>query len=124
VGEEESDNLSIFQRFYFCVAEALTQRPTAEIRHKAATADLLKELSYVRAEVLRECRGLQKSSPETGNDEPLIETHPSSNESDPSLLAQRRRLLFLFVKDLSSGVSGEALSIKSERDCSVGSLKV
>jgi hypothetical protein len=38
-------------------------------------------------------------------------------------LAQRRRLLFLFVKDLSSGVSGEALLIKSERDCSVGSLK-
>jgi hypothetical protein len=121
--DEESDNLSICQRIYICVAEALTQRPSAEIRHKAATADLLKELSYVRAEVLRECRGFQKTSSETDRDESLIETDPSSQESDPSLLAQRRRLLFLFVKDLSSGVSGEALSVKSERDRSVGSLK-
>jgi hypothetical protein len=33
--------------------------------------------------------------------------------------SKRRRMLFLFVKDLSSGVSGEALSSKSERDSSL-----
>jgi hypothetical protein len=89
--------------------------------------DLLKELSHVRAEVVRECRGLQESSSESDaandHDQAMIEIDPSSNEGDSSVLAQRRRLLFLFVKDLSSGVSGEALSTKSERDCSVGSLK-
>jgi hypothetical protein len=105
------------------VAEALTQRPRAEIRHKAATTDLLKELSHVRAEVLRECRGLQIFSSGADNDESMIDADPNSHERKQSLLAQRRRLIFLFVKDLSSGVSGETLSIKSERDCLAGSLK-
>jgi hypothetical protein len=44
-----------------------------------------------------------------------------SNEDDAMMLTKRRRLLFLFVKDLSHGVSGEMLSTKAERDSSVAS---
>jgi hypothetical protein len=125
VGEENS-NQSIFEIIYYRVAEVITQLPTAQIRHKAATTALLKKLSHVRAVVLQECRAFHESSSEPGNDQPIIDTDPSSNtneDGDLRVLLQRRRLLFLFVKDLSSGVSGEALSAKSERDCSVGLFK-
>jgi hypothetical protein len=72
-------------------------------QHDEVTADLVKELGKVRNRVQREYRRLKG-------------LRTRNEEKDSVALAKRKRLLFLFVKDLSSGVSREVLSGKSQRD--------
>jgi hypothetical protein len=67
------------------------------------TADLVKELGKVRSRVYQEYQILKG-------------LRTRNEEKDSVALAKRKRLLYLFVKDLSSGVSGEVLSGKSQRD--------
>jgi hypothetical protein len=74
-------------------------------RSDEETKDLMKELGRVRKEVFREYRTLEG----LGGDE-------EEEEEELVTLTKRQRLLFLFVKDVSSGVSGEMLSSKSQRD--------
>jgi hypothetical protein len=82
-----------------------------EILHTEAVKDLMTELSHVRKQVFRETLWFQRT--ESANKWPR----------EWLVLVKRRRLLLLFMKDLATGVSGEALATKSERDCSVGSSK-
>jgi hypothetical protein len=63
--------------------------------------DLMKELRKVRTEVLHESQRLKRY------------------EGENNLLKKRKRLIYLFVKDLSSGVSGEVLSSKYQRDSEI-----
>jgi hypothetical protein len=91
------------------VTEVALQKPNADALHAEAVSDLTDEVSRVRHEVLKEYRWMQKL---------LVK---GSNEDDAMMLTKRRRLLFLFVKDLSHGVSGEMLSTKADRDSSVAS---
>jgi hypothetical protein len=73
--------------------------------------EILKELARVRKEVSLEYEDF------------LSQSHGSEDE----LVMQktkRKRLLFLFVKDLSSGVSGEVLANKVQRDSMSMSLKI
>jgi hypothetical protein len=76
--------------------------------------DLMRELSHIRGEVSREYNGLKRLSLKDNND-----ITDGSSQVDRVQLEKRRRILFLFVKDLSSGVSKDALSSKSERDSSL-----
>jgi hypothetical protein len=89
------------------LTDILFRRSNTDL-HKEAVEDLLKEISAVRKEVQKEYRWLQ--SFDKINDE-------------RSLLDQRRRLLHLFIRDLSSGVCGEMLAEKSQRDSLVASSK-
>jgi hypothetical protein len=74
--------------------------------HQETVKDVMKELSHVRKVVYREIKGLKMLD---------------SNDDDPNLirLAKKKRLLYLFMKDLSVGISGEALSNKNNRDISM-----
>jgi hypothetical protein len=74
-------------------------RKSFSAQHEELTADLVTELGKVRNGVLREYQRLNELR--------------GAEEKD---LVKRKRLLYLFVKDLSSGVSGEMLSSKSQRD--------
>jgi hypothetical protein len=71
--------------------------------HKEVTTDLVRELGNVRQEVFQEHQRLRR----WGN---------ISNEKNLATLAMKKRLMFLFVRDLTSGVSGEVLWGKSQRD--------
>jgi hypothetical protein len=72
-------------------------------QHEQTTTDLVKDLGRVRKEVAREYRRLEG-----------LET--SYEDLGLASLRRRKRLLCLFVRDLSSGVSGEVLANKSQRD--------
>jgi hypothetical protein len=80
-------------------------------QHEEITADLVKELGKVRMTVLREYQRLQGL---VGSD--AGEVSHSNEEKDLVSMARRKRLLLLFVKDLSSGLGGDVLSSKSRRD--------
>lgn len=64
--------------------------------------DLLEELSTIRQQVFREYKWFQ---------------------NDRNLIIQRKRLIYLFIKDLSSSVCGEVLASKTERDMFRANLK-
>jgi hypothetical protein len=71
--------------------------------------DLLRELGKVRKEVVEEYQIFKKLSG--------AETCHRSNETVELVrVLQRKKLLCLFVQDLSNGVSGEVLASKSRRD--------
>jgi hypothetical protein len=99
----DSDNRSAFEIIGEHVTEVISQRSSADIRQTEAIKDVLKEISVVRKEVAREEQWFQQ----------FFES------SQPNEIEQRKRLLFLFIKDLSNGVSESALSNKSQRDRSV-----
>jgi hypothetical protein len=92
--------------------EIVSRRQAADNYHKETTTvtDLMKELSEIRKEVTHEYQWFQGFGQEVHDRESII-------------LAKRKRLLFLFVKDLATGVSGETLSNKSLRDASVVSSR-
>jgi hypothetical protein len=73
-------------------------------------SDVMKELTSVRKEVSREYQWFQ-SSPD------------NDNSTSSSLEERRKRLLYLFVKDLSPGLSGEVVASKQERDSMMSSLR-
>jgi hypothetical protein len=75
------------------------------------TKDLLKELGKVKKDVLLEYQRLEELS-------------GSNTEKDLVTRTMRKRLLYLFVRDLSSGVSGEVLSSKFRRDSQMGAGSV
>jgi hypothetical protein len=79
--------------------------------HEEAVKDLMKELTRVRREVSREYQWLEgfgvkkvRSNGETGVDE--------------QMMMQRKRLIYLFVKDMSrsGAVGGDMISSKAHRD--------
>jgi hypothetical protein len=72
-------------------------------QHEETMLDLVKELGRVKKEVLLEYRRLQELG---------------ASDEDPDLVPLRKgkRLLCLFVRDLSSGLTGEVLASKSQRD--------
>jgi hypothetical protein len=72
-------------------------------QHEEVTKDLLRELGKVRKEVLRENQRME-------------EIEAVAEEKEMVALMMRKRLLYLFMKDLSNGVSGEVLSSKFRRD--------
>jgi hypothetical protein len=78
-----------------------SQLSKSSSQEEEVAADLVKELGKLRNGVLGEYRRLQGLGGE---------------EMDRVTLEKRKRLLFLFVKDMSSEVSGEVLSVKSQRD--------
>jgi hypothetical protein len=82
----------------------LTRLTSNNLTHSTAQHNLLKELSLVRKEVYREYRWFKEGAEISFVDKAACQE------------AKRRRLLFLFMKDLTSGVSGEVLSNKSQRD--------
>jgi hypothetical protein len=80
-------------------------------QHREVTTDLLKVLGKVRKEVLLEYQSLK----ELGGPTEIL----SMKEKDLVELKKRKRLLCLFVKDLSSRASGEVVSSKSQRDSQI-----
>jgi hypothetical protein len=82
----------------------LARLASGDNTHSTVQQNLAKELAVVRREVFEEYRWLKE-----GADRVYV-------NKDACLEAKRLRLLYLFVKDLSSGVSGEVLSKKAERD--------
>jgi hypothetical protein len=78
--------------------------------------DLLKEISEVRKKVHREYQWLQGLG--LGDN---LTKGVSAVEEETVVLAKRKRLLYLFVEDLSSGICGEVLTEKSQRDSLVSS---
>ncbi len=82
-----------------------------------AMEDLLYELSCVRKSVYLEYqhfRSLQEKLNENKKNNEDTNTKP--NEEVDHLNHQRKRLLYLFVRDLTKGVSGEVLENKERRD--------
>ena len=70
--------------------------------------DLCQELSRVRKAVFRE-QHLMKHTSSRSRD-------VRAKRDQVSLLSRRKRLMYLFVKDLSSGICGEVLANKAQRD--------
>jgi hypothetical protein len=95
--EEDLIPQSISSRF-------LSLFSSREVTQATAQENLLKELSLVRKEVQREYEWFKEGVEKLFVDQKLCEE------------ARKRRLLYLFVKDLSSGVSGDVLSNKSQID--------
>jgi hypothetical protein len=83
-------------------------------------SDLMKELTSVRKEVSREYQWFQSLSIEKETSLTL----PSQSQSSSSLHMIRKRLLYLFVKDLTVGVSKDVLSDKATRDSLLASMKI
>ena len=79
--------------------------------------DLMKELRVVREEVFREYQKL-KILEQTNSSNKNSNNNNNNDEKRMILLnnRKRKRLIYLFVKDLSRGVSGEVLSNKSQRE--------
>jgi hypothetical protein len=103
------------------LTEVVLNRPKGETLHKNTVKDLAQEISSVRREVCREYKWMQVLGSKLGHDRRRANGGLKNEVS--VMLTKRRRLLFLFVQDLSSGVSGEMLSMKSQRDSSVMSSK-
>jgi hypothetical protein len=82
----------------------LSRLTSRDVTQSTAQHNLLKELSAVRKAVYREYQWFKEGAEKLFVDKAACEE------------AKRRRLLFLFMKDLTSGVSGEVLSNKSQRD--------
>jgi hypothetical protein len=89
----------------------LTPLPKTKGSSLGAVQDLMDEVSRVRSEVSKESKWMQG----------LVSSR--SRENDAFTLIKRRRLMFLFLKDLSHGVSGGMLSTKAERDSSVATSR-
>jgi hypothetical protein len=85
-------------------SKVLSRLASRDSTHSTVQQNLAKELAVVRREVFEEYCWLKE-----GADRVYVNT-------EACLEAKRLRLLYLFVKDLSSGVSGEVLSKKAERD--------
>jgi hypothetical protein len=78
-----------------------------------AIEDLMKELSRVRREVSKEYDWLKERSAAAG----------AAVEVGDEIYAKRKKLMSLFMKDLTSGVGGDVLSNKIQRDSMTMSLK-
>jgi hypothetical protein len=85
--------------------------------------DLTNEVSQVRKEVSHEYKWMQALGSRSGLDRRRVHADVCGPSEISVMLAKRRRLMFLFVKDLSRGVSGEMLLTKYEKDASVASSK-
>jgi hypothetical protein len=103
--------------------DVVLNRPQAEILHKDAVKDLANEVSHVRKEVSREYKWMHGLGISRDSRRTTVKAIGSSVEISITL-ARRRRLLFLFVQDLSNGLSGEMLSMKSQRDSTSASSKI
>ncbi len=77
--------------------------------------DLLFELSSVRKCVYREYQWFKSVGLDDSQGEKNEETE-CKGDIHPQLIHQKRRLLYLFVRDLTKGVSGEVLENKERRD--------
>jgi hypothetical protein len=88
---------------------------TASSRHAAVVEDLIKELSRVRKEVSGEYQWLSERKEGGGVDEKV---HPTAQTM------KRRRLLYLLMKDLSSGVSGDVIANKVQRDSVAMAMRI
>jgi hypothetical protein len=85
-------------------SKLLSRLASQDSTHSIVQQNLAKELAAVRREVFEEYHWFKE-----GADRVYA-------NKDACLEAKRLRLLYLFVKDLSSGVSGEVLSKKARRD--------
>lgn len=102
-----------------CFARIFFIESSKDFLHKEVIVDLMKVLSDVRTEVFGEHRWFLTSGNGSKNNERLTSVHPvAQTEVDDSLvsLSKRNRLLYLFVRDLTSGVSGDVLAGKMQRD--------
>jgi hypothetical protein len=81
--------------------ELLSEYWSSTSPHEEVMKDLMKELRSVRMGVLSEYQRLKRY------------------EEDKNLLKKRKRLIYLFVKDLSRGVSGDVLFNKYQRDSEI-----
>jgi hypothetical protein len=86
---------------------------TTESRHKDTVQDLIEELAHIRTEASRECQYMQK-----------IDDTSAADDQEIILLTKRKRLLYLFMKDLAVGVSESILSNQAQRASSPISLLV
>jgi hypothetical protein len=105
--EDKSDNESKDLKVLTRVTQLITSISKTDPQHEEAMKDLIEELAVVRKEVFREYHRLKGL-------EGVDNLNPQNEEID--LLMKRKRLIYLFVKDMSSGVSGEELSSKAQRD--------
>jgi hypothetical protein len=83
---------------------------SAETRLREIIDDLRKELLRVRRVVYRE----QNLMKHTGASKRSRDMKAKSDQL--ALLSKRKRLMYLFVRDLSSGICGEVLANKAQRD--------
>lgn len=98
------------------IASVQSLRFSRDASHQNAMSDLMQELASVRKEVSHEYQWFL--SAEKG----AFTTELQSQSS--SLRILRKRLLYLFVKDLTVGVSRDVLSDKAARDAMLASMKV
>jgi hypothetical protein len=94
----------------------LQRSQSEDLHHQEAVEDLITELHLVRKEASDEFRQFvqyDKLSSFAANLPSPASL--SSSGTEAAILLKRKRLLYLFVKDLSSGVSEEVLTNKSER---------
>jgi hypothetical protein len=75
--------------------------------------DLMKELSRMRKEVSLEYKWFKGDTGKTLDNETVFQTKKR----------QRKRMLFLFLKDLANGVSGDVMSSKVQRDSMAVAMK-
>jgi hypothetical protein len=111
------------------VKSTLSRSQSGEVHHQEAVEDLLTELSFVRKEASDEFYQFLQYDKLSSLATSLSSPSGSSSSCSPAqgataVLFKRRRLLYLFVKDLSSGVSEEVLANKTERDAMSRSLKL
>jgi hypothetical protein len=113
VEDRTDEDRSKFLEAPSCLAQLLSYFSKSDItQHEEETMDLVTVLGKVRNEVFLEYHNLET----LGNQKEDEERDEEDQEEDLLRMRRRKRLLYLFVKDLSSGVSEEVLSNKSERD--------
>jgi hypothetical protein len=101
--ENTSKDLKVFTR----ATQLISNLSKSDPQHEEVMKDLIEELAVVREEVFQEYHRLKGL-------EGVDKLNPHNEEID--LLMKRKRLIYLFVKDMSSGVSGDELSSKAQRD--------
>lgn len=101
--DRSSEEQSKLRRVSVGVFRLFSAFSKSAIQHREATKDLLKELGKVRKLVIREYQHME-------------EMGASNEEIELVTMTKRKRLMFLFMKDLSSGLSGEVLSSKFRKD--------
>jgi hypothetical protein len=92
------------------LGQLFSHSSSAETRLREIIDDLRKELLRVRRVVYRE----QNLMKHTGASKRSRDMKAKSDQL--ALLSKRKRLMYLFVRDLSSGICGEVLANKAQRD--------
>jgi hypothetical protein len=107
---EYSAKQSKIKRVASRLGRLFSHSSSAETRLREIIDDLRKELLRVRRVVYRE----QNLMKHTGASKRSRDMKAKSDQL--ALLSKRKRLMYLFVRDLSSGICGEVLANKAQRD--------